>query len=771
MKKKIILSLFALLLFFSVGTGLGVLYMTSTTAELKRLIELYQVEELRRSLIINIQTVQSNLLSVDTPFATDLDSIVLNVLSLEESANKCSSCHHPQKLADRIINMQSIMQDYEVALSYYLTSRANTSRLLQLKKDAVNTGNKLIEVTEHMSHSATTSLDEKTGAAMANISNVKIILFITVLVTLLLSILVAIRLIRSVTKPVNALVNATRMITSGEYGAAISYKDKTEFGELANHFNAMSTGIKDAYDSIQKEITERKQTEEALRQSEEKFRTFFEMSPTGIIIYPIESAPLDRDLSFATFNPAFHNIFGYTREEISGLSISDLSHPEDMGKNLVLYKELLEGKSDGYRMEKRYITKNGSIIWGYINSTVLRDSQGSPSHIMTILVDITERKKIEEEQLRVQKLESVGVLAGGIAHDFNNIMTSIIGNIALAKMSSGIMKNTYEILADAEEACLRAKDLTAQLLTFSKGGAPVKKIVSIAKQLKNSARIVLRGSDINCEFFIPPDLWAIEVDEGQINQVFFNLIINARQAMPEGGTIRISAENVIIDKQCGLPLLNREYVKVTVKDQGIGIPKENIQKIFDPYFTTKQKGHGLGLSSTYAIIMNHDGYIEVDSAPDAGTTFHFYLPAIGRHGLIEPDKKPALINGEGKILLMDDDESILTTVRKTLVKIGYKVELARDGAQAVELYKKAMRSDPFNVVIMDLTIREGMGGKEAVGKLLEIDPEARVIVSSGYSTDTVMANYKTHGFCSVITKPYQIETLSELLHDIIPRRS
>jgi CheY-like chemotaxis protein len=240
--------------------------------------------------------------------------------------------------------------------------------------------------------------------------------------------------------------------------------------------------------------------------------------------------------------------------------------------------------------------------------------------------------------------------------------------------------------------------------------------------------------------------------------------------MLDGGTISISAENVIMDEQSALPLINREYVKVTIKDRGIGIPKEHLQKIFDPYFTTKQKGHGLGLSSTYAIIKNHDGYIAVDSVVGKGSTFYFYLPAVSGHVQMEAERKPLLIKGEGKILLMDDDDNILTSVSKTLMMIGYNVELAKDGVQAINIYKQAMSSGPFDAVIMDLTIREGMGGKEAVGKLLEIDPDARVIVSSGYSTDPVMANYKKHGFCSVILKPYQIEALSELLHDVIFNR-
>ena len=768
MKKKIILSLFALLIFFSIGAVLGVVYITDTTSELKRLIELYQVEELRRSLIINIQTVQSNLHTVNTPFARELDSIVKNVMILEDSSNKCSSCHHRKELSDRIINMQSLMKDYETSLSYFLTTRADSERLHHLKEEAVALGNKLIQTTEQMSHSATTSLAEQTDMAMATISDVKIILYATIVLTLLLSILVAIRLTKSVTRPVKALLDTTRMIASGKYGATITYKDKTEFGELAEHFNTMSTAIKTGYEKIQEEITERRQTEEALRQSEEKFRTFFEMSPTGTIIYPIDSSPLHKNLSFSTYNSAFHNFFGYTREELNDKSIADLTYPEDIDKNIELLNGLMGGIRDSYHMEKRYVKKSGEIVWGYINTALLRNMHGHPTHIMTILIDITERKKIEEEHLKIQKLESVGILAGGIAHDFNNILTTIVGNIALAKMSQDLPENTMQILADAEEACQRAKDLTGQLLTFSKGGSPIKKIASIAEQLENSARLVLRGTNVVCEFSLPDDLWAVEIDEGQINQVLFNLLINATQAMPEGGTIQIRADNVNGNETGSLPLEDKAYIKITIKDQGIGIPKENIKKIFDPYFTTKHQGSGLGLSSTYAIIKNHNGYIDVNSEENIGTMFYIYLPAIKGQMPPKRRKRQELRLGKGKILLMDDDVNILSTVSKTLEKIGYTVEVAKEGAVALDLYKRAMESaHPFDVVIMDLTIRDGMGGREAMRKMIQIDPEVRAIVSSGYSTDTVMANYKEHGFCGVITKPYQIEALSALLKKTI----
>ncbi len=771
MKKKIILSLFALLLFFSVGAVLGVLYISNTTSKLKGLIELYQVEELRRSLIINIQTVQSNLHTVNTPFAHELDSIIQNVMALEDSAMKCSSCHHEPDLADRIVKMQSLVKDYETNLSYFLTTRSNIERLHKMKEQAVALGNQIIIMTGQMSHSATTSLDEKTDMAMEDINDVIIILYMTIFITLILSILVAIRLITSVTRPVSALVNATRLISSGKYGSTITYRDKTEFGELASHFNAMSLAIKDGYENIKKEMEERKQIEGALRQSEEKFRTFFELAPIGIIIYSFDPAPLNRKLRHTTFNSAFHDFLGYSRAELNDKSIAEVTYPDDIEKNVQLANEIYTRERDSYSIEKRYIKKSGEIIWGYVNTTILNSPDGKPLQIMSTIADITEHKKIEEEHLKIQKLESVGILAGGIAHDFNNILTTIVGNIALAKMSPELSMNTSQILSDAEDACQRAKDLTGQLLTFSKGGLPIKKMASVVQQLKDSVRFVLRGSSIKSEFSIRDDLWQVEIDEGQINQVIFNLVINATQAMRDGGTIRIHAENIHADEQITLPLSNRDYIKITITDNGIGIPSEHIHKIFDPYFTTKQKGSGLGLSSTYAIIKNHEGYIDVDSEEGLGTTFSIYLPADRGHSPREFQKNPTILEGEGNILLMDDDENILAAVSKTLMKIGYDVEPARDGAEAITLYKQAMDSgEPFDAVIMDLTIREGMGGKEAIKKLLEIDPGVKVIVASGYSTDTIMANYKKHGFCGVITKPYQIEALSELLHNVIFNR-
>ncbi len=767
MRNKIITSLLALFMFFMVGVAITVLYVSSAATDLNRIIKLHQVEELRRSFIISIHSVKNNFHTIHTPFEVKLDTIVKNVTTLNEISHKCLTCHHQQPLSDRLITMQSLVHDYESKLSYFITTRANADRLQRLKMDASIIGDKLLKLSEEMSHSASTNLAESTVAAMSEVNHIKIILFVTLLVTFILGILVSIRLTKSITRPVNELVKATALISSGKFGSVIDYKDKTEFGKLATYFNKMSVAIKDGYEKTKREISDRKQVEKALRESEEKFRTFFEVSPVGIIIYPATSDPLNKPLTFATFNSAFHNFFDYTRNELNNMSISGISYPEDIGKNKALISELLSGKSNSFKMEKRYIKKSGDIFWGYLHVTLLRDISGNASEVMTTLVDITERKIMESEQLKIEKLESVGILAGGIAHDFNNILTSIVINLARAKMSLDSRENLSSMLTDAEDSCRRAKDLTNKLITFSRGGAPVKKIMSISEQLTDSTMFALRGSNVKCKFHLSRDLWHVEIDEGQMNQVIVNLVINATQAMPNGGTIYITAENLYAGTHNILSLPKMNFIKITVRDKGHGIPKEHIQKIFDPYFTTKKKGSGLGLSSAYSIIKNHGGYIDVRSETGSGSVFDIYLPAARIKSTVKNKEKQHL-KGEGKVLLMDDDDTLRATISKTLNQLGYEVQLSSEGSEAIEIYEEALASDkPFDAVIMDLTISSGMGGKEAIAKLLKIDPKVKAIMSSGYSDDTIMANYKNYGFCGIITKPYEIEDLNELLSTVI----
>jgi signal transduction histidine kinase/CheY-like chemotaxis protein len=399
-------------------------------------------------------------------------------------------------------------------------------------------------------------------------------------------------------------------------------------------------------------------------------------------------------------------------------------------------------------------------------------------------MEITERKRMEDELVKVQKLESVGILAGGIAHDFNNYLQGIMSNISTVKGHIETSDELYRNLTNAENAVLQAKDLTQQLLTFSKGGEPVKKTISASKVIKDSANIALSGSDVKCKFDISDDLCPIEADKGQMNQVINNLLINANQAMPEGGVVKIKAENTNITAKDSSPFKEGKYIKITIADQGSGIPKEHLQKIFDPFFTTKKKGSGLGLATTYSIVKKHGGYITAESkvGTGTGTTFYIYLPA--SEGEIssetvpikdrdsrgkEKDIEKATPLEEGRrILFMEDNLLISLSVAEHLRNLKYEVQTTQNGTKAIELYKSAMKSGkPFDAVVMDLTIPGDMGGKEAIKELLKIDPKVKAVVASGYSNDPVMANFRKYGFRGVVVKPYEIYELDEILQEVI----
>ncbi len=489
------------------------------------------------------------------------------------------------------------------------------------------------------------------------------------------------------------------------------------------------------------------------------FYSLFGSSLSGIVICDLQGRT-------EFVNPAFTKIFGYEKEEVLGRCIPYVPD-SDLKKTESEIKDLLDGKPVPHRETQR-LTKDGKIIEVSQNIFLCRDREGHPISIIVILQDITEQKKMEAQLQQAQKMEAIGTLAGGIAHDFNNILLVILGNISLAKMRLSPEEEVFKRLEEAEKASLRARDLTQQLLTFSQEGAPVKKTGSIVEILKDSAMFVLRGSNVRCQFFIPDDLWTVEMDEGQMSQVINNLVINAIEAMPEGGMIKVKAENITVEKEKGLPLKAGKYIKISIEDQGTGISKEHLPKIFDPYFTTKQKGSGLGLATAYSIVKRHDGYISVESKLGVGTTFYIYLPASEKRVPKRKAKKDEILSGEGKVLLMDDDEAIRKVAGNMLKHLGYEVEFAEEGAQAIELYKKARESgDPFDLVILDLTVPGGMGGKEAIKRLREVDPGVKAIVSSGYSNDPIIAEFKKYGFSGVVAKPYKIKELSEELRKVM----
>ena len=398
----------------------------------------------------------------------------------------------------------------------------------------------------------------------------------------------------------------------------------------------------------------------------------------------------------------------------------------------------------------------------------IRDRHSNIVGVVVVFRDVTEERKLDEERFRASKLESIGILAGGIAHDFNNILQALLGNISLAQMHLGENPKVSKLLANAERASLRARDLTQQLLTFSKGGMPVKVTASVEQIIRESSTFALRGSNVSCEFRLPANLVPVEVDQGQISQVINNLIINADQAMPDGGTVILGAELVAEPDVQGLPQRRDGYIRIYVEDSGIGIPPELLPKIFDPYFTTKQRGSGLGLSTCYSIVKNHGGVITADSIVGRGTKFSVFLPASTNEVPVTDTTTTGVEGGQGHVLLMDDEENVRMIAGNMLTFLGYTVEFAADGREGISKYQAA-RGDgkPFDLVIVDLTIPGGMGGKEMVAKLRALDPDLSAIASSGYSNDPVLARFGEFGFRGILTKPYNIRELDKTLQKVM----
>ncbi len=403
----------------------------------------------------------------------------------------------------------------------------------------------------------------------------------------------------------------------------------------------------------------------------------------------------------------------------------------------------------------------------------IRDRKNEVAGVVLVFRDITERQRNESERRKAEALEQLGLLAGGIAHDFNNLLTAIIGNISLASLLLPPNDEMATRLRDAKNASMRARDLAQQLLTFARGGAPIKKTASIGKLIQDTVSFSLRGTQSRSEFDFGPDLWPAEIDAGQISQVVANLVVNADQAMPNGGTLWIGCHNFTYDHETTptIPDLKPgEYIRISIRDEGTGISESYLKRIFDPYFTTKEKGNGLGLATTYSIIKNHHGLITVDSQIHCGSTFTLYLPAsLEREAVVEPTVTTTeAIQGTGRILVVDDEEAIRDLVEFTLTRLGYEVSQAGSALEGVDLYREKLKAGQrFDLVILDLTLPGGMGGKEALKKLIEIDPTVTAIVSSGYAMDATMSRYEDFGFRGVISKPYEAAELGKTVHEVI----
>ncbi len=543
-------------------------------------------------------------------------------------------------------------------------------------------------------------------------------------------------------------------------------------------------------DKLNEIISTGKEHEQDLLKSEKRYKNLLKVVPDTIY-------RINPEGNFTFISDSIINL-GYDPEKLIGKHFTHIIHPDDIpsvSREKVLPKlsgektgakrspKLFDERRTGERITRclqlRIIPEdweenNGNnIMYGSVFSCgeVVCTGDYAPDEpegncflgTVGVIRDVTDRVKTDEKLQKIQKLNSIGILAGGIAHDFNNFLTAIVGNISIAKMEAGEHNPALHALNDAENAALQAKNLTSQLLTFSRGGEPRKKAVSVKQLLEDNIEFTLRGTNIKCRYKIPDDIWTVEVDEGQIGQVINNLIINSNQAMPGGGYIDVFAENVTIDDESGIK--NGNYVRISIRDYGTGIPADQINRIFDPYYTTKEQGNGLGLTTSYSIIKTHDGDIGVESGSGNGTLFYFILPASAVEAMINEKITPVSFTCSGRILIMDDNLEILKSTGKLLKNVGFEVSLAKDGIETIDILRNEMRNGRcYDVVLMDLTIPGSLGGKETVRVLKEIDPNIKTILSSGYINDEVLSNHKKYGFDDVMAKPYRLESLIETIN-------
>ncbi|MDW5561969.1 MAG: CHASE4 domain-containing protein [Methanomassiliicoccus sp.] len=547
---------------------------------------------------------------------------------------------------------------------------------------------------------------------------------------------------KAVVSRIIGLGDDVRRIGNGNSSTqSISVQGDDEIHSLSEEINGMLRSIE-------------KRTKD-LMESEGRYKSVMEQSVGAIIIIDPETN------SLIEANNAFFKLFGYNKEDIPKLTL-DLINPANRSKMAAILQCINEnGSVVGAELSLQH--QNGNTIDVELYGSYI-EYKGKKVYCITGW-DVTERNQVEAAKDRMEKLESVGKLAGGIAHDFNNLLTGIMGNISLLKEQLGSVSRACDRLEDTEIAALRAREIAQELLSLSRGGEPIKQPVNVQEILRTCAHFSFQGTKVKYEFHFPDDLSSINADPGQISRVFFNLFINAKDAMPDGGSVEVSATNFILDHSGINSLSPGKYVSITVKDSGPGIPIDVLPKIFEPYFTTKKTGAGMGLYVVFATIKRHGGAIVVESTVGKGTAFHVYLPASGTIPAKAPERLPvpkSIHSQNGaRVLIMDDQDAILDVTSDILHELGYEVGMARDGNEALQQYRKSMdEGRKYDLVIMDLTIPQGMGGKEAVKRLLEIDPKAKAVVSSGYSEDPIMANYKAYGFVGVLPKPFQMNDLA-----------
>lgn len=595
------------------------------------------------------------------------------------------------------------------------------------------------------------------------------------------------RLRRTVGQPIQALWQTMRQAAANARSPLSEAKEGTdELADLKVGFNGMMSQIQSREAALQKaqsdlethvaertrelqqEILQRRRVEAALADEKERLAVTLRSIGDAVVA-------TDRRGQIALFNAIAEELTGWKTAEALGRPLREVlricnektRQPCEDPVQVVLRSENTIELSGSI-----LIARNGTERLIADSGAPIRDRDGKSIGVVLVFRDVTEKQRMAEELLKSSKLESIGLMAGGIAHDFNNILTAILGNVSLAKLQAPPGGEFATTLSTAEKAAIRARDLTRQLLAFAKGGAPVKKTASLVELIKENTEFVLHGSSIRCALSVPADLWPAEVDVSQFNQVIQNLVLFGVRAMLGGGNLEVRAANVTLSEPSWVPLPAGNYVMISFQDHGQGIAPEDLPRIFDPYFATKESGHGLGLAAACSIVKRHDGHIAVESKLGRGTAFHVYLPA-SSVPKAAPSGRLASNGDRSRILVMDDDAAIRDVAQAMLDSLGYEVALTEEGGEAIERYREAQSAGrPFAAVILDLTVQGGMGGQDTLRELLRLDKNVKAIVSSGYYDDPVVARYREYGFCGTVPKPYGLEELDRTLREIVgaPRK-
>lgn len=558
----------------------------------------------------------------------------------------------------------------------------------------------------------------------------------------------------------NANRSILQSISLQEQNTTLIEKLNNEISQRETLISQRTLELKETNHDLISEIKERERTEEKLQQANTNLDATLRAIPDLLF-------ELDENGKYLDLWAQNTELLAAQKEDLIGHTVTEMLPPDAAHVVMAAIKEAAETWTSHGQIIR--LPLKNDVHWFEL-STSKKQCTDSSYNFLMLSRDITDKHQMEAELLRAKKLESVGVLAGGIAHDFNNILSIILGNIELVTCRVEKDAEAISLLSDAQKATKRAANLTQQLLTFSKGGDPVKETTSLSKLITDSTDFVLHGSRVSCDYVFQDDLWVVNVDSGQVSQVIQNIILNAKHAMPEGGRINIRCDNVEDTASESLLSVNEgDFVRITIQDTGVGISQDIIDKIFDPYFTTKQESNGLGLAIGYSIINKHGGHITVQSIPNKGTSFIIYLPAKPPTDIIvveQQNSRPEV--KEARIIVMDDEEMIRNLAKRQLSTLGHEAVLVEDGEQALSRYQELQDSGtPVDMVIMDLTIPGGMGGKEAAEKLLQIDPNARIIVASGYSNDPVMANCHEYGFCAAVAKPFDLSGLRQVIESAL----